>query len=242
MAQRKVALVTGGSAGIGAAICHDMLEAGYEVVSLDRAAPGQTHPRLHAVSVDLLNPAETHDAALDAAETWRPTTLVHNAGAMRPALLEDVQREDLDALVSLHLGAAITLMQATLPAMRQDGYGRVVLVSSRAALGLATRTSYAATKAGMIGMARTWALELGPVGVTVNVIAPGPVETDMFRELLPPGDPRIEGMVGGIPVRRVGQPADIARAVVFFADPAAGFITGQTLFVDGGTSVGGLTL
>jgi NAD(P)-dependent dehydrogenase (short-subunit alcohol dehydrogenase family) len=240
--EHKVALVTGGSAGIGHAICDSLLAAGYEVVSLDRTPPERSHPRFHPMPVDLLSPAETHDAALDAAERWRPTTLVHNAGAMRPALLAEVKREDLDALVSLHLGAAITLVQATLPAMREDGFGRVVLVSSRAALGLATRTSYSATKAGMIGMARTWALELGPLGVTVNVIAPGPIETDMFRELLPEGDPRIEAMVRGIPVRRVGQPADIARTVLFFADPAAGFITGQTLFVDGGTSVGGLTI
>ena len=90
----------------------------------------------------------------------------------------------------------------------------------------------------MIGMARTWAMELGPHGVTVNVVAPGPVETDMFHEVLPEGDPRIPAMVAAIPVRRLGQPEDIARAVTFFAAPDAGFITGQTLFVCGGTSLG----
>ena len=148
------ALLTGGSAGIGRAIAEALLVAGHEVVSLDQAAPTIEHDNLHTLTVDLLSAAETHDAALEAAEKWRPTILVHNAGAIRPALLPDVNRVDLDALVSLHLGAAITMVQATLPAMREDGWGRVVLISSRAALGLATRTSLSATKAGMIGMAR----------------------------------------------------------------------------------------
>ena len=237
------ALLTGGSAGIGRAIASGLLAAGHRVVSLDHAPATIDHEHLHTLPVDLLSAAETHDAALQAAERWRPTILVHNAGAIRPALLPDVNRVDLDALVSLHLGAAITLVQATLPAMREDGWGRVVLISSRAALGLATRTSYSATKAGMIGMARTWALELGPLGVTVNVIAPGPVEaTDQFHAVLPEGDPRIEQLANTVPVRRLGRPEDVARAVLFFAEPAAGFITGQTLFVCGGTSVGGLQI
>lgn len=236
------ALLTGGSAGIGRAISEALLAAGHDVVSLDQAPPTLEHARLHHISVDLLSPAATHDAALEAAEKWAPTMLIHNAGAMRPALLPDVNRVDLDALVSLHLGAAITLVQATLPAMRAAGFGRVVLISSRAALGLASRTSYSATKAGMIGMARTWALELGPLGVTVNVVAPGPIETDMFHEVLPEGDPRIEGLARGIPVRRIGRPEDVANAVLFFTGAGAGFVTGQTLFVCGGTSVGSLAL
>lgn len=237
------ALLTGGSAGIGRAIVQTLLGSGHRVVSLDRDAPTLEHDCFHHMEVDLLSAAATHDAALEAAEKWRPTILVHNAGAIRPALLPDVNRVDLDALVSLHLGAAITLVQATLPAMREDGWGRVVLVSSRAALGLSGRTSYSATKAGMIGMARTWALELGPQGVTVNVIAPGPIgETDQFNAILPEGDPRIEQLARTIPVRRLGTPNDVARAVQFFVAPDAGFITGQTLFVCGGTSVGSLQL
>lgn len=237
----RTALVTGGSAGIGRAICAAMLKAGHRVVSLDRV-PGIEDERLHYLEVDLLSAAATHEAALEAAERWRPTILVHNAGAMRPALLPEVNRVDLDALVSLHLGAAITLVQAVLPAMREDGWGRVVLVSSRAALGLVTRTSYSATKAGMIGMARTWALELGPLGVTVNVVAPGPVETGMFREVLPEGDARVAGLAGGIPMRRIGRVEDVAGAVGYFAGEGAGWVTGQVLFVCGGTSVGGMVL
>lgn len=236
------ALITGGSHGIGRAIVETLLAAGHDVISLDHQPPGFEHPRLHPIAVDLLSAADTHAAALEAAERLAPTILVHNAGAMRPDLLPNVNRVDLDALVSLHLGAAITLVQATLPAMRAAGQGRIVLISSRAALGLSSRTSYSATKAGMIGMARTWALELGPLGVTVNVIAPGPIETDMFHEVLPPGDPRIDALAAGIPVRRLGRPQDVANAVLFFAGDAASFITGQTLFVCGGTSVGSMAL
>jgi NAD(P)-dependent dehydrogenase (short-subunit alcohol dehydrogenase family) len=238
----RTVLLTGGSAGIGRSIAQALLETSHRVISLDVVEPQSLHADYHHVPVDLLDVAATQRAALDVAERWRPTTLVHNAGAMRPALLADVERADLDALVSLHLGAAITLVQAVLPAMREDGFGRVVLISSRAALGLPTRTSYSATKAGMIGMARTWALELGPQGVTVNVIAPGPVETDMFHAALPAGDPRIDGLIQSIPVRRLGRPADVARAVLFFIDPDAGFVTGQTLFVCGGASVGSMSL
>src|SRR5579875_3499203 len=127
--------------------------------------------------------------------------------------------------------------------MCERRFGRVVLISSRAALGLQTRTSYAATKAGLIGMARTWALELAPEGITVNVVAPGPIgSTEMFHDVLPAGDPRIAKLASTIPVRRLGEPRDVSRAVLFLADPASGFITGQTLFVCGGTSVGSLAI
>ena len=170
------------------------------------------------------------------------TTVIHNAGVIRPALLPDVTLEDFNALVNLHLSAAILLTQACLPAMKSAGYGRVVLVSSRAVLGLPTRTSYSATKAGMLGMARTWALELAPLGITVNVVAPGPIQTANFHGIVPEGSPQVERVIQGIPVKRLGQPDDVARAVMFFASPESGFITGQVLYVCGGTSVGSLAL
>lgn len=239
----SAAVVTGGSAGIGAAICAALLERGDTVVSLDRQPPrGAGHARLHHVAVDLTDGVATRAAAVQVAAAHDVSTLVHNAGAMRTALLPDVQAEDLEALVALHLTSAVILAQAVLPGMQAAGFGRIIMISSRAALGLATRTSYSATKAGMIGMARTWALELAPQGITVNTIAPGPVQTDIFHEILPVGDPRIGRVVAGIPVGRLGQPEDVARAALFFADPANGFVTGQTLFVCGGTSVGSLVI
>ena len=154
----------------------------------------------------------------------------------------DGEEVDLDALVELHLGCAIQLVQAALPAMRHRRYGRVILLSSRAALGLATRTSYAATKAGMLGLARTWALELAADGITVNVIAPGPIRTDMFYGVVQAGSDKERQLEQSVPVRRLGEPADVARAVGFFAEPANGFVTGQVLYVCGGTSVGSLLL
>jgi NAD(P)-dependent dehydrogenase (short-subunit alcohol dehydrogenase family) len=170
------------------------------------------------------------------------TTLVHNAGVIRPALLPDVKLEDLDALVNLHVGAAVQLVQAALPAMRAQRFGRILLMSSRAALGALTRTSYSATKAGMLGMARTWALELAPDGITVNVVAPGPVHSEMFYDVIPAGSERERKLAASIPVGRVGEPGDVARAVSFFVHPDSGFITGQVLYVCGGASLGSIAL
>jgi NAD(P)-dependent dehydrogenase (short-subunit alcohol dehydrogenase family) len=238
----RVAVVTGGSAGIGLAICEQLLADDFEVVSLARRACPLAHPKLHSVEVDLLDRAATAAAAKEVAERFAVTTVVHNAGVIRPALLADVKLGDLDALVELHLGAAVQLVQAALPAMRARRFGRVVLLSSRAAVGLATRTSYSATKAGMLGMARTWALELAPDGITVNVVAPGPVRTDMFHDVVPAGSEKEHALAAAVPVRRLGEPADVARAVRFFVDPQNGFVTGQVLYVCGGTSVGSLVL
>ncbi len=242
MTTKRCAVVTGGSAGIGAEICQQLLADGYEVVSLSRRAPAFAHERLHSVEVDLADRAATALAAREVAERFQPDTLVHNAGVILPARLEEVKLEDLDTLVEIHLSAAIQLAQAMLPAMKAGGFGRIVLLSSRGALGLAGRTNYGATKSGMFGMARTWALELAPHGVTVNVVAPGPVQTDMFHEIVPVGSPKVEALAASIPVKRLGQPNDVAHAVKFFTSAEAGFVTGQVLYVCGGTSLGGLVL
>jgi len=238
----RVAAVTGGSAGIGRAICEDLLAQGYEVVSLARRPAEIDHPKLHSLEVDLADRAATAQAAAELVRRFEVTTVVHNAGVIRPALISDVNLDDLDALVDLHLGCAIQLVQAALPAMRAQRFGRVVLLSSRAALGLQTRTSYSATKAGMLGMARTWALELAPEGITVNVVAPGPIRTDMFYDVVEAGSEKERALAASVPVRRLGESADVARAVRFFADPASSFVTGQVLYVCGGTSVGSLAL
>jgi 3-oxoacyl-[acyl-carrier protein] reductase len=243
MSGRPVAIVTGGSAGIGAAICRRMIEAGHDVVSLARRRPDWSHPALHAVEVDLTDARATAQAAADVAKQYAISTVIHNAGVIRPNLLPDVRQEDLRDLTQLHLGAAILIVQAVLPGMRERKFGRIVLISSRAALGLPTRTAYAATKAGMIGMARTWALELAPFGITVNVVAPGPIgDTDMFREVVPAGSEREAAIARSIPVGRLGRSDDVARAVKFFADPENSFITGQLLYVCGGASIASISL
>ena len=239
----QVALVTGGSTGIGAEICRQMLEAGYEVVSLARRAPPFSHAKLHSFEADLFDASATAQAATEIAGQFAVTHLVHNAGVIRPALLPEVKLDDLAALTQLHLGAAVTLAQACLPSMRTNKFGRIVLLSSRGALGLATRTAYAATKSGMIGMARTWALELAVDGITVNVVAPGPISgTEMFNSVVPKDSERERTLAAAIPVRRLGRPDDVARAVMFFCDPANNFVTGQTIYVCGGASVGSLVI
>ena len=238
----RVALVTGGSAGIGRAICERLLGEGAMVISLDRAAGTTRHPRLHAIEVDLVDRAATAQVAAEVARRFAPTTIVHNAGAIRAASLAHVQLSDLDVLVELHLGSAIARVQSALPAMRSAHFGRIVMISSRAALGLPTRTAYSATKAGLIGMARTWSLELGPEGITANVVAPGPIRTAMFHDVIAAGSERERDLAASVPVRRLGEADDVARAVSFFADPGNDFVTGQVLYVCGGTSVGGLSL
>lgn len=238
----RIAAVTGGSAGIGQAICDDLLGKGYEVIALSLGKPSLSHPRLHSIEVDLSDRVATAQAAADMVRRFEVTTVVHNAGVIRAALLADVKLDELDELVALHLGAAIQLVQATLPQMRAAQFGRVVLVSSRAALGAVTRTAYSATKAGMIGMLRTWALELAPEGITVNAVAPGPIRTDMFYDVIAKGSERERALAAAIPVKRLGEPADVARAVTFLTDPANSYITGQVLYVCGGSSIGSLLI
>ena len=234
-------LLTGGSSGIGAATCEKLLAAGHRVISLDRKPGAFSSPNLERVQVDLSDTTATAATAHELAERYPITTVIHNAGAVRQQPLEKVTEDDYQTLANLHIAAPIALVQAALPAMKARRYGRIVLVSSRAVLGLAQRTTYSATKAAMLGLARTWALELGADGITSNVVAPGPIEaTEVFHEIIPKDSPRIPAIVQSIPVKRLGLPDDVARAILFFADPQAGFITGQTLFVCGGTSVGSI--
>jgi 3-oxoacyl-[acyl-carrier protein] reductase len=243
MSERNIAVVTGGSTGIGAEICRQMLDAGYEVISLARRKPDLTHARLLAREVDLLDVGAVAKLSTEIAGRYPVTHLVHNAGVIRPASLSDTKLEDVQALTQLHIGAAVTLAQAFLPAMKAAHFGRIILMSSRGALGLANRTAYGATKAGMIGLARSWALELAPLGITVNVVAPGPIgDTEMFRGVIPEGDPREQSLAASIPMKRLGRSEDVARAVLFFADRRNDFITGQTLYVCGGASVGSLVI
>ena len=237
-----VAVVTGGSAGIGAGICTRLLDEGKRVISFARRAPEFSHKSLSFIQVDLCDRKETQNAFADIAAREKILYAVHNAGVIRPALIEDATATDLDYLTELHLAAMMAMTKAALPAMKAEKFGRIVGVSSRGALGLQTRTNYAATKAGMIGMLRTWALELGEYGITSNCVAPGPVESEMFHEIVPEGSDRKTKLAASIPVRRVGAPEDVAAAVSFFLSEGAGFVTGQTLYVCGGTSVGSVVI
>jgi NAD(P)-dependent dehydrogenase (short-subunit alcohol dehydrogenase family) len=238
---QSVVLLTGGSSGIGAATCEMLLATGHRVISLDREPGHISSPNLQEINVDLCDVEATRQQALDIAARFPITTLIHNAGAVRQQPVESATIADLDALTNLHVATPLVLLQAVLPTMKAQRFGRVVLVSSRALLGLANRSVYSATKAAMLGLARTWALELGPHGITANVVAPGPIEaTQVFHGIIPKDSPKLPGIIESIPVKRLGRPEDVARAILFFADPLAGFVTGQTLFVCGGTSVGSI--
>ncbi|MGJ8569843.1 MAG: SDR family NAD(P)-dependent oxidoreductase [Hoeflea sp.] len=236
------AVITGASKGIGAHLAGKLIERGYTVINLSRNAPEQGHDQLISISCDLLDAEAVKQAAQQIAAEYEVTHFIHNAGLIWPNLVEEAKPEDITGLAQLHLGSALTLLQAFLPAMKARKFGRVMFNGSRAALGVPTRTAYSATKAGMIGMARTWALELAPHGVTVNVVAPGPVQTDNFWGIIPKGSERESELANKIPVGRLGSVSDVSNAFLFFCDPASSFVTGQTLYVCGGTSIGMINL
>lgn len=237
-----IAVITGASKGIGCALAREMLDAGYRVIGLSRHLGELNHPRLESHEVDLTDPKAVAEAAAAVSQRHDITHFIHNAGVIRPALLEDTDPADITLLGQLHLASAVTLLQAFLPSMKSHRFGRVIFNASRAALGAPTRTAYSASKAGMIGMARTWALELAPHGITVNVVAPGPIQTDNFWEIIPKGSEREAELARRIPIGRLGTVDDVTHAFMFFADRRADFVTGQTLFVCGGASVGGLSI
>ena len=233
-----VTVVSGASNGIGRAIAEALLGQGRAVVNLDYAPPDWSHPLLQSFQADLTNEAATRQAAQDIAARFNVTALVNNAGATRPGTIDTATTGQLDDVVGLHLRAPMLLTQAFLPTLRASGEGRIVNMSSRAALGKGERIVYSATKAGLIGMTRTLAMELGADGITVNAIGPGPIATDLFRKSNPEGAPQTERILKSIAVGRMGTPEDVARAVLFFLAPANGFVTGQVLYVCGGTTLG----
>ena len=224
-------LITGGSSGIGAAIAQRSLSEGHEVEIIDLVGPAAVH-------ADLSSMEETA-SALDQVLSRGPITrLINNVGYIRPAPISEVSFEDWDRTVQINLRSAVQCIQAVLPGMRDEGFGRVVNISSRAALGKEGRAAYGSAKAGLIGLTRTLALELAADGVTVNAVAPGPIRTPLFDQANPPGAPRTRAIIESIPVQRIGEPEDIAHAAAYFLDERAGFVTGQVLYVCGGKTVG----
>jgi 3-oxoacyl-[acyl-carrier protein] reductase len=237
-ALQEVSLVTGGSSGIGRAICEALLAAGRSVVNLDYKAPDWGHDQLVSLQADLTKQDEIEAAARQITASYAVTALVNNAGATRPGSIDSATMADLDDVVGLHLRAPILLVQACLPSLRASGQGRIVNMASRAALGKPERNVYSATKAGLIGLTRTLAQELGGDGITVNAVAPGPIATELFRNSNPEGAPQTQRILDSILVKRLGTPEDVARAALFFLSPDNGFVTGQVLYVCGGTTLG----
>lgn len=223
-------LITGGANGIGAAIAKRCLEDGFEPVVIDKAGGD--------IQADLSDAGQTAKALEAALKDGAITRLVNNVGVVVPARSDAQTLQELELAWSLNVRCAMQCMQALLPGMKDAQFGRIVNMSSRAALGKELRTAYAASKAGLIGMTRVWALEFGEYGITANAIGPGPIRTELFDKANPPGHQRTQKIIDAVPVKRVGTPEDVAQAASYLMDARSGFTTGQVLYVCGGMTVG----
>lgn len=226
-------LITGASRGIGLATARLLHDQGHEPVGIARTAPAGFPGQF--IEADLTDVAATGEAAGEALRTGNVDALVNNVGLVRPAMLGEVDLADLSQVFDLNVRTAVQLTQVVLPGMRERGWGRVV---SLVTLGHPGRTSYGAAKAALDFCTRAWAGELATSGITVNAVAPGPTETELFRASSPPGSPGEKLYLERVPQRRFGQPGEIAAGICFLLSDEAGFITGQTLRIDGGGSIG----
>ncbi len=243
----RVALITGAARGIGKAIAFKMSREGASVALMDvdervqdvaRDLAGKGIPAV-AFTVDVADEQAVHDAVAGIANRFNKVDIVvNNAGIVGPAPLEEVTEDDWDKITRVNLKGLIFCTKHSLPHMKKQHYGKIVNIGSRASLGKLDRTIYSICKAGIIGLTRTWALELGPHNINVNNVAPGPIATELFTGANPPGCPKTEAIIRSVPLGRMGEPEDVANAVAFLASDEAGFITGQTLFVCGGLTVG----
>ncbi len=236
MHKLRTFLITGCTQGIGRATSVHLKQLGHEVVGIarkeDATFPGQLF------CADLSNTKETESVLEAIRAQYELDGIINNVGSVEPELIEDTNLDSFFNVIDLNLRPALQAMQVFLPQMKAKRYGRIVNIASRAMLGKVGRSSYSAAKSGLIGLTRTWALELAPYQITVNAVAPGPVQTESFSKNYPKGSVEEEGLIGALPLKRAGRPEEIAFSIGFFLDERAGFITGQTLFVDGGGSVG----
>jgi NAD(P)-dependent dehydrogenase (short-subunit alcohol dehydrogenase family) len=232
----RTIIVTGASKGIGRAAATFLAADGWSVIGLARTAPANFPGAF--IEVDLGNPAATQAVADQFARRPDITGIVNNAGAARSEIFGAVDPTAMLDMIAFNLRAALTLTQSILPNMQAARFGRVVNVTSLVTRGLPYRTSYAASKAALESFARTIAIEQAKFGITANAVAPGPTETELFRANNPPGSDGEARYLAQIPLGRLGTPAEIAAVIVFLASGAASFVTGQTIFVDGGASLG----
>ncbi|MBI2158162.1 MAG: 3-oxoacyl-ACP reductase FabG [Candidatus Rokubacteria bacterium] len=241
----KVALVTGAAAGIGAAtarrfgregalvVVNDARADGLEAVAADVRAAGS---KALVVAGDVTKKADCERMVGAAVRDFgRLDILINNAGINRDAMAAKMTEEQWDAVLAVNLKGTFLCAQAALPGMRERGWGRVVNTSSIGSLGNIGQANYAASKAGVIGLTKTLALEYAKYGVTVNAVAPGPVMTAMLAGV---PDAIKEKIIAMVPVGRIAAPDEIASVHVFLASDEAAFITGQVIFADGGASVG----
>ena len=237
-----IALVTGASRGIGRAIALELGRRGARVVGTATSESGAERitEALQAEGIDgrglALDVTDGDRVAAAMGEVTEafgaPTILVNNAGITRDNLMMRMKDEEWDAIIQTNLTSVYRMSKACLRGMMKARRGRIISISSVVgASGNAGQTNYAAAKAGVVGMSKSLAREVGPRGVTVNVVAPGFIDTDMTRDL---PEKQREALLGQIPAGRLGDPAEIAAAVAFLASPQAAYVTGETIHVNGG--------
>ena len=233
----RTALITGASKGIGLSIAKKLSQEGKTIIGIARSEPIEHFPGVF-YKINLEKNMSAVQALEDIVAKHRVDILVNNAGYSLPASVENTTLPDFDRQISVNLKGALICSQAVIPGMRDRKFGRIVHIASRAMMGKEERTAYGAAKAGLVSFSRVWALELGLAGITVNVVSPGPIQTSLFLNNHPPGSKQYQELVDVMPVGRLGTPEDIAHAVKFLAADEAGYITGQTIHVCGGMTIG----
>ena len=231
----RVVLITGGSRGIGLACAKRFAELGDRVAITYNSSPPP--PEFFGVKCDVTNSEEVEAAFTAVEEHFGPVEiLVSNAGVTKDTLLLRMSEADFTAVVDANLTAAFRVVKRATPKMLKARSGRIILMSSVVGLlGSAGQANYAASKAGLVGFARSLARELGSRSITVNVVAPGPVSTDMTAAL---GEDRLKELTDAVPLNRMASPEEIAGVVAFLAGTDGGYITGAVIPVDGGLGMG----